>query len=48
VLLGGALAGAEVTGVVGVHAVGDGGEAELRAEGGHNVEELVFAVEAAV
>ena len=47
-LLGGALAGAEVACVVGVHTVSDGGEAELRAESAHYVEELVFAMEAAV
>jgi hypothetical protein len=48
VFLCGALAGAEVAGVVGVHAVGDVCEAELRAESTHDVEELVFAMEAAV
>jgi hypothetical protein len=44
----GALTGAEVAGVVGVAAVGDGGEAELRAELLHGGEELVLAVEAAL
>jgi len=48
VLLGGALAGAEVFGVVGVHAIGDGGESELGCEGAHYGEEFVLAMEAAI
>ena len=48
VLGGGLLAGAEVSAVVEVHAVGDVGEAVLGAELLHLGEELVFAVEAAL
>ncbi len=47
-LLGGALAGPEVARIVGIHSVGDVGEAELRAERSHDGEQLIFAVEAAV
>lgn len=47
-LFGGALAGAVVAAVIGVHAVGDLVETEFRAELLHGFEELGFAVEAAV
>src|SRR5580658_4803194 len=48
VLLGGALAGAEIASVVGIHAVGDVRETKFRAERLHDGEELVFAVETAI
>src|SRR5260370_42645233 len=45
---GGAMAGAEVEGVVGVDAIGGGGETALLGEGVEDGEELVLAEEAAV
>ena len=47
-LLGGALARAEVAGVVSVHAVGNVREAELCTKGFHNGEKFVLAVETAI
>jgi hypothetical protein len=46
--LGGAMAGAEIEGVVGVNAVGGGGETALPGEGVKDREKLVFTEEAAV
>src|ERR1700730_13165772 len=47
-LFGGTMAGAEVEGIVGVNAVGGGGETALLRKGGEDGEELVFEEEAAV
>ena len=46
--VGSAMAGAKIVSVVGVDAVGDGAESAFAGERFHAVEELVFAVEAAV
>src|SRR6185437_21859 len=48
VLLGGALAGAVIAAIIGVHSVGQMFVAEFGAQGFHDGEKLVFAVEAAV
>jgi hypothetical protein len=47
-LIRGALAGTKIPGIIGIHPVCDGREAQLRTKGFHDGEELVFAVEASI